>query len=568
MQDHATEAYLSALIDSTEDFIWSVDLDFKIVVFNRATARSFEAHYGRPLSPGVRHHEQVPPEQGVQWAAYYQRAISEGPFQTERTFPDGPTRDLSFSPIIVDGAITGISVFGKDVTKRKAEEKARLEAERKYREIFDGALEGIYRTTPEGKYLAANPAMARILGYDSPEDLIASVDDLARDVWFDPEERTLYGRALEEHGAIRDYVCRFKRKGGEVVWFSLSTKRVADAGGQTLYYEGFVEEITRQKRSEMEIQQREEHLKQAELLAQMGHSTWDVDSHTMTWSDGIYRIMGWDPAKPTPLPEERARLYSPESWARLNDATQRTLATGEPYDLEVQIVRSDGSLRWVRALGQVVRNDIGRIYRVIGTLQDITGQREEEKARLEAERKYRDIFNSALEGIFQVSTDGHILTANPALATMLGYDSSEELVALAGEPRGAVWGDPEQVSKYVQLLEENGVVRGFETQFRRKDGTLICVSFNCRKALAIDGKTPINEGFIEDITDRKLAELRILERDNKLKEAEKLAHLGHFSWDTEANTATWSQGLYKITGCDPNQPPPRLLRSLLQTIHS
>jgi PAS domain S-box-containing protein len=248
MQNHATEAYLSALIDSTEDFIWSVDLDFKIVVLNRATARSFEAHYGRSLSPGMRHHEQLSPKQGAQWAAFYHRAISEGPFQTERTFPDGRTQDVYFSPIIVDGAITGISVFSKDVTKRKAEEKAMLEAEGKYREIFGGALEGIYRSSPEGKYLDVNPALVRILGYDSSEDLIASVDDLARDVWLDPEERTLYGRALEEHGAIRDYVCRFKRKGGEVVWCSLSGKRVADSAGRTLYYEGFVEEVTRQKR--------------------------------------------------------------------------------------------------------------------------------------------------------------------------------------------------------------------------------------------------------------------------------------------------------------------------------
>jgi PAS domain S-box-containing protein/diguanylate cyclase (GGDEF)-like protein len=519
MQNPATEAYLSALIDSTEDYIWAVDLDFRFVTFNRATALSFEGHFGKPLSAGRRHEEQLPLESRATWAGFYQRAISEGPFQTEHTFSDGRTRDLSFNPIVVDGVTTGISVFGKDVTARKAVEAARLEAESKYRTIFDDAIEGIYRATPEGKYLVANPAQAHMLGYDSPEDLIASVKDLSHDVWFDPDERALYKQALEERGEVRGFVCRFKRKDGEIVWFSLNGKRVADFGGRTLYYDGFVEEVTRQKRSEMELQEREERLKQAELLAQMGHSSWDVDSNISTWSEGMYRITGWDLARPAPRHEERALLYSPESLARLNEAVQRTLATGEPYDLEVQITRPDGALRWARVVGQAVRNDIGRIHRLIGTMQDITEQKLSEMTLRDSEERFRATFEQAAVGIIHVSFEGQIARCNQRFADILGY-SPDEIVGM----RFHQFTPPEYLPESNQILNalEAGNIdeRGFEKPYIRKDGSRIWVRL--KTSVQRDGKgQPLHlVTFVEDITDRRLAEEHLAAASKELQASE------------------------------------------------
>jgi PAS domain S-box-containing protein len=162
MQDQATEAFLSALIDSTPDYIWAVDLDFKMVAFNHAAAQAFESYFGRPIFHGMGL-EQIPPAFRGTWTDFYERAISQGSFRVEYTFADDRTRDLSFSPIILDGAVTGISIFSKDITKRKAEEKARLEAERKYRDIFDGAVEGIFQAAADGLLLTANRAFASIL---------------------------------------------------------------------------------------------------------------------------------------------------------------------------------------------------------------------------------------------------------------------------------------------------------------------------------------------------------------------------------------------------------------------
>ena len=159
----AAEAHLSALIESTEDHVWSVDLDYRLVTFNRAFQESIERIYRSRVAVGKLPKELVSPARVAQWRKLFERALSEGAYRRELALIDGRTLEMSFSRITQEGVTTGIGVFGKDITKRKAAEKAALEAERKYREIITGAIEGIYRTTLEGKALLANPAVARIL---------------------------------------------------------------------------------------------------------------------------------------------------------------------------------------------------------------------------------------------------------------------------------------------------------------------------------------------------------------------------------------------------------------------
>ena len=252
MQDLSKLTHLSALIDSTEDYIWSVDLDFRFIAFNHATAQSFEAQIGRPLCVGMRHDEQLSPELGAKWVAFYKRAIAEGPFQAEYTFAGGRTRDLSFNLIVVGGLIQGISVFSKDVTERRAQEEAKLEAEGKYRDIFNGALEGIFQTTDDARVLTANPAAASILGYDSPEEFIAA-KNTAEDLWVDLDQRAHYFQLLHQSDLVRRFETQFKRKDGTPIWVSLNSRKTLAADGKTPVNEGFFEDITERKLAAEEL---------------------------------------------------------------------------------------------------------------------------------------------------------------------------------------------------------------------------------------------------------------------------------------------------------------------------
>ena len=136
-----TEANLSALIESTEDHIWSVDLNCRLILFNRAFQRHVEQIYGVQVAVGMRPEDMFLLERAAPWPQLFKRALSEGPFRIEHSLLDGHTLEMAFNPIIADGEATGVSVFGKDITERKAAESALKEAEKKYRASFAGALE-------------------------------------------------------------------------------------------------------------------------------------------------------------------------------------------------------------------------------------------------------------------------------------------------------------------------------------------------------------------------------------------------------------------------------------------
>ncbi|MEB3885317.1 PAS domain S-box protein [Lyngbya sp. CCY1209] len=140
----------------------------------------------------------------------------------------------------------------QDITERQNREIALREAEERYRSIFENALDGLFQTSPEGKFLRANPAIARILGYDSPADLIQNIDNISGQVYVDPGDRKNFETSILERGEVSNFECQVYRKDGEKIWVAETARAVRDEGGNLLYYEGFLEEITERKKAEAE----------------------------------------------------------------------------------------------------------------------------------------------------------------------------------------------------------------------------------------------------------------------------------------------------------------------------
>ena len=144
------------------------------------------------------------------------------------------------------GAIESV----RDITERRRVEESLARAEEKYRSIFENALEGIYQVTTEGKILSSNPALAQILGYDSPEDLMEAVTDIAEQLYVDPGRRAELLRLIEERGEAKGFEARFYRKDKSVAWVSINVRSVRDESGKTAYLEGILQDITERKTME------------------------------------------------------------------------------------------------------------------------------------------------------------------------------------------------------------------------------------------------------------------------------------------------------------------------------
>jgi len=147
-----------------------------------------------------------------------------------------------------DGTMSKMAMI-QDITDRKQLEQALKEAEAKYRGIFENAVIGIYQSTPEGRLLSVNPAMAAMFGYDSPEDMITAVLDLGHQVFVNPEDRKDLVREIEEAGVIRGRRCEMRRQDGGAFWISLDARAVRNEHGVIAYYEGFVQNIRAPKKA-------------------------------------------------------------------------------------------------------------------------------------------------------------------------------------------------------------------------------------------------------------------------------------------------------------------------------
>ena len=270
-----------AIIDSVSDIIFETDSEAKILFLNKRWSRvtGFEIDQSTGLELFTllhpQDHEQL--ERGF-------HEILRGRRNDFRSFTrlrcaDGTFRAVELSiSMIREESENDKRVVGTltDVEERRRAERALSQAEKKYRNIVENAAGGIYQITPEGLYLSANPALARILGYTAPEQILREVKNANESVYCNPSERAKFMEDLDRQGNISNHETQVKRRDGEVIWVNENIRAVRDESGNTLYYEGSLEDISERKEAALVLQEAKMNSDMAnraksEFLANMSH---------------------------------------------------------------------------------------------------------------------------------------------------------------------------------------------------------------------------------------------------------------------------------------------------------
>src|SRR5215216_4378212 len=165
--------------------------------------------------------------------------VSDVPYRWVRAFIY-PVKDAV-------GNVQEVVLVHEDITERMDAEEERRLAEEKY--------EGIFQTTVEGRFVTANPALARMFGYDSPEKLLENVSNVAEQLYVDRERREEFGRLMQQDDFVSGFEVQIYRKDGSVMWASASARAIRDAGGEMTGYEGTVEDISERKRLEESLRE-------------------------------------------------------------------------------------------------------------------------------------------------------------------------------------------------------------------------------------------------------------------------------------------------------------------------
>jgi len=155
--------------------------------------------------------------------------------------------------------------MGTDLSKLKKKEDELRKSEEKYKQIFDNAFDGIFQTTPRGRFVSANPAMAHILGYDSPQELMTTVKNIGKQLYVSKEVRDDFIRIIKTKKEVSEFETQFYRKDGSQIWVSVHSRPILDQKGTLILIEGILKNITEKKRKAEELQQREACLREENI---------------------------------------------------------------------------------------------------------------------------------------------------------------------------------------------------------------------------------------------------------------------------------------------------------------
>ncbi len=344
------------------------DLKFEVMEWNPAAEKMF----GYSKDEAMKHHavELIVPESAREQVDQVFQALLQqtgGTRSTNENFTKSGEIiicDWYNTPLIdADGRAIGVASLVQDITERQHYQEAlqaanealehRVEerteqlqeaiaqlqgemasrelVEEKYRSIFENAIMGIFQTTQEGEYISANPALARIYGYESPQELMQELRNVAHQLYVEPNRRNQFMEAIAQNGKISDFESQVYCKNGRIIWIAENARAVRDETGMLLYFEGTVEEITKRKQTEAALRRSEERLQEKALreallnqLTEQIRQSLDLETILATTVQEIRELLqielcyfSW--YRPTGMPREGMRsLLQPQDGSVLD----------------------------------------------------------------------------------------------------------------------------------------------------------------------------------------------------------------------------------------------------------
>ncbi len=269
--------------------------------------------------------------------------------------------------------------------------------EEKYRNIFEGAVEGIFETSPEGKLLTANPALAKMLGYESPGELISLTRDTAH-LYADPEKRAELAGLLEKQGVVLGFECEFVRRKGAKIWVSINGRRVCGPDGKTVYYSGFLEDITERKRAEKTLRESEEKFR---VVSENARAIFGIiqGKRFIYANPYLAELSGYTVEEI--LSMDFSDMIHPSFRDEVVERARKRLEEEPvPSHYEFMMRTKSGEPRWLDFSPD--RIELNGKPAIIGTAFDISERKKSEKALAESQAQVLAIFDSTDDFIWSV----------------------------------------------------------------------------------------------------------------------------------------------------------------------
>ncbi|MDZ7290528.1 MAG: PAS domain S-box protein [candidate division KSB1 bacterium] len=507
--------HLHTMDDLAPVMIWRAGPEKLFNYFNNGwlkfAGRSLEEELGKGWT------ERVHPDDLPQWLNSFAKAFdAREEFKIAhrlRRF-DGEYRwilNTGIPRFMPDGSFAGYIGSCVDITELKETEAALQQSEERYRTLIERMPDGVYRSTPEGKFIDVNLAMVKMLGYESKEELMAI--DIKKELYFDTHEREVVVDALQRAGRDEIDVFRLRHKDGGEVWVEDHGQLVRDAEGKVIYHEGILRNLTERKQAEAALRESEERYRSVIAAMADGIVLHGEDGAILACNASAENILG------VSAEQMRGRSSMDAQWRTIHEdgtpfpgeehPAMVTLRTGKPCaNVIMGIHKPTGELTWISINSQPLRRaGEEKPYAVVVSFSDITERKWAEQALRESEERYRLLAENSLDLIGLLDLDGNVLYASPSHYYVIGYTPNElvhhNLFTIV---------HPEDVPPALAAINEllaSGARKTIELRLQKKTGDWIQVE--AILAAIINSADAVHRILFSarDITARKQAEERI-----------------------------------------------------------
>jgi PAS domain S-box-containing protein len=421
-------------------------------------------------------------------------------FENRYLCRDGSYKWLLWNALHVAGEEL-VYAAARDITDRKQAETELRESSERYRSLFEGVPVGIYRSTPRGEILDANPALVELLGYRDLQSLLAAN---ATTFYVDLAERSRWQHALEQADGAHHHECQFLRRDGTITWVREVARAVRDNDGHVLHYEGTWEDITQRKQSEEGLRELSSAVERTAdpVIITSANGTIEYANTAFEKVTGFsaQEVIGQTPRL------LKSGVHPQEFYRRLWD----TILAGQPWWGTFVNRRKDGQLYFSEASIAPIFSTQGKITHFVSVERDITERKQAERNLRESAAEISDLYDHAPCGYHSLDPEGVFVRINETELHWLGYSRDEILGKkftdfVAKE-------DASGVEASFAALKEGERERQLELRLVRKDGTILPVLLRATAVKDSGGKLKMSRSTVFDISERlALEEMRRVE---------------------------------------------------------
>ncbi|MFO7728204.1 MAG: PAS domain S-box protein [Desulfonatronovibrio sp.] len=385
-------------------------------------------------------------------------------------------------------------------------------------DLVQNAPIGIFTSTPEGRFISVNSALARMLGYDSPQNMISSITDIATQFYADPNDRNKLQEQIGIHGQVLNFECRFLRRDGSSFWSSTNELGIRDENGEITHYQGFITDISERKQSQEEMKESKQ------LLELITNNMFDMVS--LTDLDGNFEfvgksheILGYD--TDSLIGKNVMDFVHPDDLSRIkNELSDFIKLEKDGRKVEYRYKCKDNSYLWFETMGRIIKKNNSYPKKLLFSTRDITPRKLAEEKLHRNESLFRKVFEILPIGLWIADRNGRLIQGNPKGVEIWGSEPKVD------QKKYGVFKARRLPSREEIAPEDWALAHTVNKGITIVDELLEIDAFDGKKKIILNYTAPVldDQGNLEaaiivnqDITERKRAEEALRESEKRFR---------------------------------------------------